>query len=284
MRLFFIYFIVSFVLSHQLAASSEKNIKLSELDFKNDLQQIEKNLFEIDNSVKKNDIAVELLRRQYRLFFRVSVYILDVENKNSNVIKERRLILSSWLAYHNCLLILVDSKHDPLKLPYVNISPGKGPYSSGIAPENIKEPDIRKEYEKKLKNNSEYTRKFNLQHTLRYLIPRSIEESREFIIRSYSKLPRAGEELVELLNKYEYPEEEKAKIFKALNIPYKGFREWRTNDGLLTLTAKLISADKNEVKLEKEDGKKITIEIAYLRKEDQDYVKKQREPKTKTSP
>jgi transposase len=41
-------------------------------------------------------------------------------------------------------------------------------------------------------------------------------------------------------------------------------------------------SDKKEVKIEKEDGKQFTIEIAYLRKEDQDYVKRQLDSKTKT--
>jgi preprotein translocase subunit YajC len=69
----------------------------------------------------------------------------------------------------------------------------------------------------------------------------------------------------------------------VLNIPYKGFREWQTNDGLLTLTAKVISVDKKEVKIEKEDGKQFTIELSALRKEDQDYVKRQLNSETKAS-
>jgi len=60
-----------------------------------------------------------------------------------------------------------------------------------------------------------------------------------------------------------------------------GFREWLTKDGLFKPTAKFISLDKKDVKLEKEDGKQITIELSALRKEDQDYVKRQIESETK---
>jgi hypothetical protein len=191
----------------------------------------------------------------------------------------RKLVLSSWLVHHTDLLKLVDPKYDSLKLPFANISPGRGTYSSGVDPKYIKEPDIRKDYEERLAKNAEYAREFRLQHTLHYLIPKSLEEFRGFIIKSYSQSPRADDELVELLEKYQYPEEEKAKIFKALNIPYKGFREWQTNDGLLKVTAKLISADNKEIKLEKEDGKQLTIELSAFRQEDQDYVKRQLAPK-----
>jgi hypothetical protein len=299
MRLFFIYFVVFLTLLHHFATGDEKNVGLSELErsmnnFQEDIKQIEKIYFEINkevkkqkeshsNPAKKNDINVDLLemqlKRQQRLLFHVSAYILDPRNKDNGILKERKLVLSSWLEYHNHLLDIVDPKHDPLKLPTTNISPGKGTYSAGIAPESIKEPDIRKEYEKKLEENAEYAKNFNLQCFLNDAIFQSLNKFREVAIKNYSLSPHADDELLELLDKYEYPEAEKVKIYKALNIPYKGFREWRTNDGLLTLTAKLISADKKEVKLEKEDGKKFTIEIAYLRKEDQDYIKRQLEPK-----
>jgi hypothetical protein len=151
-----------------------------------------------------------------------------------------------------------------------------------IDPETIDDPVDRKKYAKQLWDNSVLANERRIQT---YLIDRKAripEFFNRYLIASYSRSPRADDELVELLEKYKYLETEKIKIFKALNIPYKGFREWRTNDGLLTLTAKVISINKKEVKIEKEDGKQFTIEIYALRKEDQDYVKKQLESEKKT--
>ncbi|MDR0390568.1 MAG: hypothetical protein LBH59_01575, partial [Planctomycetaceae bacterium] len=63
---------------------------------------------------------------------------------------------------------------------------------------------------------------------------------------------------------------------------YKGFRNWESSDKLFKATARFILLDKDEVNLEKADGNKTTIELAVLRKEDQDYVKKQLESEKKT--
>jgi hypothetical protein len=52
---------------------------------------------------------------------------------------------------------------------------------------------------------------------------------------------------------------------------------------LFKATARFILLDKDEVNLEKADGKKTTIELAVLRKEDQDDVKKQLESEKKTA-
>jgi hypothetical protein len=63
-------------------------------------------------------------------------------------------------------------------------------------------------------------------------------------------------------------------------VPY--FREWQSADKLFKATAKFIFLDSNgEVNLEKADGKKTTIELSVLRKEDQDYVKEQLESEKK---
>jgi hypothetical protein len=223
------------------------------------------------------DVVLELFKTQ-RSNLKKSSSLFFIERPSGDL---RKTLSIQWLIYCREMSKFVNLSFDFSKVPFLNMAPN-GNYRAGIAPKNIKEPEIRKDYEERLAKNAEYAREFRLQHTLHYLIPKSLEESREFIIKSYSQSPRANEEIVELLEKYEYPEEEKVKVFKALNIPYKGFREWQTNDGLLTLTAKVISVDKKEIKLEKEDGKQFTIELSALRKEDQDYVKRQLESETKT--
>jgi Fe-S cluster biosynthesis and repair protein YggX len=152
----------------------------------------------------------------------------------------------------------------------------------GMDSRSIKNQEVQQKYEEELSSESQSVWTFRLQWHVKQSLTDALKKTSKILEEIYSISPIVDDELVELLDKYEYPEEERAKIFKALNIPYKGFREWQTNDGLLTLTAKLIFADKKEVKIEKEDGKQFTIEIAYLRKEDQDYVKRQLDSKTKT--
>ncbi len=62
-----------------------------------------------------------------------------------------------------------------------------------------------------------------------------------------------------------------------LQMQEDGFRIWQSADGLLKVTAKMVSSDKKEVKLEKADGDTLNVELHKLRKEDQEYVKLQSE-------
>jgi Fe-S cluster biosynthesis and repair protein YggX len=240
----------------------------------------QKTYFENIKHIRTNtDNIIQIL---YEARLELATYINIQPSNCDDYVKIRSALSKYYLDVLRYINLGIDPKHDYNREIYLNI--GYKGYMPGISPEAIENPVDRKEYEKILWDNDVLANERRIQTYLmdiKTIIPELLNK---YLIASYSRTPRADNELVELLEKYKYPAAEKAKIFKALNIPYKGFREWRTNDGLLTLTAKLISADKNEVKLEKEDGKKFTIEIAYLRKEDQDYVKKQREPKPKTSP
>jgi hypothetical protein len=252
--------------------------KIKEVDFPERVKKYlekytNKTIYQSENEI---DSVLELFDEQRRNLKKYSAPFF-IERPTEDL---RKILTIQWLIYCHEIDKFINQSFDFGKVPFLNMSP-KGNYRAGIAPKNIKEPEIRKDYEERLAKNAEYAREFRLQHRLHYLMPKSLEESREFIIKVYSQIPRDDGELVELLEKYEYPEAEKAKIFKALNIPYKGFRVWQTNDGLFKPTAKLISADKKEVKLESEDGKQITIEISALRKEDLDYVKRQLESEPK---
>jgi hypothetical protein len=83
-----------------------------------------------------------------------------------------------------------------------------------------------------------------------------------------------------------YKDNELAQIRLAKLLPLLGedaekitflkpqFRNWKSTDGLFETHAKFISLDKkNDVTLEKENGKKTTIEFSALQKIDQNYVK-----------
>jgi hypothetical protein len=94
-----------------------------------------------------------------------------------------------------------------------------------------------------------------------------------FALSAYSKSPRADQELIDLLEKYKYPREKMLKLLCDLEIPYQGFRNWETTDGLFKTTAKFISTQNGEVTIEKGNGKRTTIELKYLRQVDKNFVK-----------
>ena len=85
-----------------------------------------------------------------------------------------------------------------------------------------------------------------------------------------------------MLEKYNYPPKERINLLCELNIPYRGGRNWQSTDKLFKTNAKFISLENGDVTLERANGQCTTIEFSVLRKEDQDYVKEQLNPETKT--
>jgi hypothetical protein len=256
-------------------------IALTKTIFKKDFYSKNDNIEYADNKNNVADTTEKFVQLCYQITRSNKSKLYSFNKMPRDEIKKSRLMYANEiLDFRHSICQNIDKDFDFSITVYRNIHfPG---YEAGGESKVITNLDDRKKYEAALWKNNVNAWQLSIQRTLTDCNSDLTEVLSKFFINAYGKIPRDDDELVELLNKYEYPEAEKAKIFRALNIPYNGFREWRTNDGLLTLMAKLISADKKEVKLEKEDGKKFTIEIAYLRKEDQDYVKKQLEPEPKT--
>jgi hypothetical protein len=152
---------------------------------------------------------------------------------------------------------------------------------SNITPNPVTEPEEAKKYERFCRRVAEYWQKRQDQKILA-IFPKFFDTVNKIIIDSYSMEPRNDNDLIQLLEKSKYPFVEQIKILCQLNIPYKGFRNWESTDKLFKATAKFISLEKGEVNLEKADSKKTSIELSVLRKEDQDYVKRQLESEKKT--
>jgi hypothetical protein len=148
-----------------------------------------------------------------------------------------------------------------------------------IPPSDIKNSKTRQKYEEALWVNRKNILEYNIQRMMSDLKPKVRRVFLEYVLKTYSDEPRADQELINLLEKYKYPEVAKVELLLELNIPYKGIRNWESTDKLFKATAKFISLDdKGEVTLEKANGKQTTIELSVLRKEDQDYVKEQLKP------
>jgi hypothetical protein len=171
----------------------------------------------------------------------------------------------------------IDPKHDFKKPIYLNIE--FGDYMAGISPESIDNIEDRKQYEEVLWKNDLCKLERYIQATLIKLEPQIVHKLSDFLINVYSQNPRAEVELLELLEKYNYPEKEKVEVLKALKIPYQSFREWQSQDGHLKMTVKFVALEGQNVILETKDKKRETVTFVILRKEDQKYIKEQPETK-----
>jgi hypothetical protein len=232
-----------------------------------------------DSSVYKKpetiDNVLDIFERQYRSLKNIIYYFTRLDDVAA--VKLRPAISTEWLSFRMILNESFDTNHDFSVPVYLNLHVYG--YVSGIDPKYVKEPELRKDYEERLAKNTQLAYERRVQHTLRQLREDATKEMEKFICNAYERKPRADQELIDLLEKYKYPEVERIELLCKLNIPYKGFRNWESNDKLFKATAKFISLEKDEVNLEKADSKKTTIELSVLRKEDQDYIKQQLKPK-----
>ena len=164
-------------------------------------------------------------------------------------------------------------------IPVPDVSDDSGQiFVPGMCPDDIKNSKTRDAYRKACWENTKNILNKQIHADIKRLIPKTGQVFQEHVLEAYRDVPDADQELMDLLEKYAYPEVERIKLLANLNIPYKGFRCWQSTDGLFQTTAKFVTLDKGEVILEKTDGKQTTIDLSALRKEDQDYVKTQSQP------
>jgi hypothetical protein len=272
------------------------------------LQDIEDNNGTLDEAVQKiqsgkvyesgetiND-ALKVLENQYRslrrgisMLSRASFSDLDTSFSDldtSDIGKLRGKLATGLFQFRMSLNKAFDEKHDFSEPIYANMAPDIT-LKAGISPKDVKDPKIRKDYEERLAKNSQLAKERHVQIIVKQTLVDTEEQIKEYLLTAYSKAPRADEELLDLLEKYKYPEPDKIKLLCQLQIPYKGFREWQSTDKFFKATAKFISLDSNgEVTLEKEDGKQTTIELSVLWEIDQRYVQEQmkinQQPNNKT--
>ena len=145
-------------------------------------------------------------------------------------------------------------------------------YSSGIAPQSVLEPETRKKYEDALWENHKNAWNHRLKNGLQGIDEKLYHRLGIYIRSAYLLEPRADEELTALLEEYEYPMKKRVELLLMFKIPYKGFRDWESTDGLFKAYAKPVSVDAKTVTLEKWDGKRTTIKLADLRDVDRKFL------------
>ena len=131
------------------------------------------------------------------------------ESKLSDVqIQERRERVKLWLHLIHRLEVEKDKNFDPNDLPLLNVTPPEGvPVRfSGMSPDLIKDPQLRAEYEKAIEANAKKMKYYNHQYKLRQNEDFFVRYATKYISMVYSRPPIDLNELKNLLNEYQIPE------------------------------------------------------------------------------
>ncbi|MDD5482687.1 MAG: hypothetical protein PHP98_03415 [Kiritimatiellae bacterium] len=128
----------------------------------------------------------------------------------------RRIQAELWFKLHEAVEKEIDKNFDFTSSPQRNIS-APGSYPSGVAPESIKEPELRKEYEKALAENKKKIDEHNFQYRLRKLEEDISYKLECFLVEVYSQPPEAIDELQKIMDTYKMNEETKSRMLKKLS-------------------------------------------------------------------
>jgi hypothetical protein len=93
---------------------------------------------------------------------------------------------------------------------------------SSIAPESVKDPKLRAEYEASLQKNREKSERYTEQYRLHDWLKRFPKRAEEYIIQAYSKPPFNVEELKQYLKEYIADDKTRAKILNAVSKNIEG--------------------------------------------------------------
>ena len=101
------------------------------------------------------------------------------------------------------LIDAIDPNWNPNDEPFLNIPLPEGiSGEAGMAPEHIKDPNRRAEYEAAIEKNRQKAERYGEQYKLRNWLKRFPKRAEEYIIQAYSKPPFDVEELKQYLDKY----------------------------------------------------------------------------------
>jgi hypothetical protein len=108
-----------------------------------------------------------------------------------------------WLAARRRVQTSVDPAFDFNETFFLNVAPPAGSgLPAGIAPESVRDPKLRAEYERAIAENSAKTRRFNDQYWLKKNAPDFYQNVERYLVNAYSRPPRDYDELERLLARY----------------------------------------------------------------------------------
>ena len=115
------------------------------------------------------------------------------------------------------LIEAIDPNWDPNDVPLVNISPPRAAGTrAGVAPETIKDPKLRAEYEAAIEKNRQKAERYSQQNRLHKWQRRFPQRAEEYIVQAYSKPPFNLEELKQYLQTYVVDKKTRERILDAV--------------------------------------------------------------------
>ena len=127
--------------------------------------------------------------------------------------KDVQIRLHAWKR----LIDAIDPNWDPNEiLLSPNIVGAAMGLPSGVAPEGVKDPKLRAEYEAALERNQQKIKRYSEQNRLHKWLKRLPRHAEPYIIRAYSKPPFNNEELKRYLDKYIADKETRDRILAAV--------------------------------------------------------------------
>ena len=133
-----------------------------------------------------------------------NITAIDVLYRNAKArrvkpIEAYHMISDLYIRVLHFINLEIDNEFDFNDPAAINVSPPWGPYPSGISPDSIKEPQLRKEYERLIAKNREKGKKYNFQSKLKMHNERLLNKMELFFAEAYSKSPESVKELKKYL-------------------------------------------------------------------------------------
>jgi hypothetical protein len=129
--------------------------------------------------------------------------------------EQRRTRAERWLRTLRRLDDAAQSDFDFADVPQVNIAPPDATLPSGVAPESVKDPATRQQYEAALTANRRKAETYAAQWRLRELRALYAPRAERYIARAYARPPVAAGELEQLLARYVPDEDRRRTILRA---------------------------------------------------------------------
>jgi len=200
------YFIICLV---HIGFSDDHDLSEKKLTLRN-LKQISEEML-VDLNKMRDSKNIHILYQTIQRLKKISMQEVDVKVWP----QLRRFQAELWFCVLDIIEKEINRNYDINKQPSINVSP-PGPYPSGIAPEAIKEPELRKEYEKAIEENSRKIKEHKYQSMLRQMEVEFPKKLQTLLIWFYARDPDAIEELKRLFEKYKTNKKLSVEILKVV--------------------------------------------------------------------
>lgn len=198
---------------------SEISHAFSSYDFQNKLQYAQAVKLAKEILVMKEGVPISIKYEMVRKLRSRSSYIVADDQARGwarDRTERMEMILQFW-RYVESNIDRTFDLNNPKNRPVGNVEVA-GRYFPGVSPEAIKEPEIRREYEKKLAANNLLAEKFNRQFELRKIDESLSDFIEQVIIDFYSIEPKRTSELKHYILIFRLSKESRDRISKAISI------------------------------------------------------------------